>query len=82
MAKGRARTSAQAVRQNSAGERTVELGGQAFTALGAAAVDDGTAIGGTHAGTKTVSTFSADFTGLICSFHNARSPYRYWNDDV
>lgn len=51
------------------------LGGQALAALGTTAADDGATVGGAHAGAEAVGTLSADFAGLIRSFHDARSPY-------
>ena len=59
--------------------QTALLSGQSFTALGTAAADNGAAIGSAHAGTEAMGTLSADFAGLIRSFHDARSPYWDWN---
>lgn len=43
------------------------------------AVDQGATVGSAHAGTETVGTLSADFAGLIGSFHDAQSPSEYRN---
>ena len=45
------------------------LDGQAFTALGAARVDDGAATAGLHANQETVGTCAADFGRLVSAFH-------------
>ena len=66
-------------RRKHAGKRTAELGGQALAAFGTSAVDQGATVGSAHAGTETVGTLSADFAGLIGSFHDAQSPSEYRN---
>ena len=57
------------------GKRTAELGGQGLAALGATAIDNGAAVGGSHTSTEAVGALSADLAGLVSSFHDARSPY-------
>jgi hypothetical protein len=46
-----------------------ELDRQAFAAFGTTGVDDGSPGAGFHSGTKPVSTCSANFGGLVSSFH-------------
>ena len=46
------------------------LDSQAFAALGAACVDNGTTTAGLHADQEAVGTGAADFGGLVSTFHN------------
>jgi len=53
---------------------------QIFAPAGTAALDDGLTVFGLHPLAKTMSSFTADFTGLISAFHFAATPcllFRY-----